>query len=75
MSIAGLMTAESLAKELEVLRFTVERWARLGKIPEVGCSPRCRRFVLEDVLPALRKPNARGEKVEHPTPRRFGRAR
>jgi len=50
-----LLTADELAEELKVRPETVKRWAREGRIPEVRISPKVRRFVLADVVMALRE--------------------
>jgi excisionase family DNA binding protein len=58
----GLLTAEELAERLAVSPFTIVKWAKERRIPEIRPSPRIRRFDYNDVVQALKgRPN--GERV------------
>lgn len=50
-----LLNTDELADVLKVSPETVRTWAKRGIIPELRPSPRVRRFVLADVVDALRK--------------------
>ena len=50
-----VLTAEELADRLAISPRTVERLARDGIIPQVRVSERIRRYILSDVVLALKK--------------------
>ena len=52
---SGLMTMEQIAEQLQVAPRTVRGWVKKGWIPEVRISGTVCRFVLADVVEALKK--------------------
>lgn len=55
-----LLTAEELAAHLRMKSQTIRLWARSGKIPSCTLSRKAIRFVLSDVLAALKSQTAKG---------------
>ncbi len=54
MSDDELLTADGLARRLQVRPSTIQRWARQGRIPAVRLSPKVVRYDLAAVVRALR---------------------
>ena len=49
-----MLTSKELAAELKVSPSTIVQWARQGRIPQVKINAKIRRFILADVIEALK---------------------
>jgi excisionase family DNA binding protein len=54
--MAELLTSTELARELKISRDTVRNWVRDRRIPEIRVNDKVRRFLLDDVMAALKRP-------------------
>ncbi len=50
-----LLTAEQIARRLQVRPSTVKAWAKSGRIPEHRLSAKVRRYDLSEVLEAVQR--------------------